>query len=429
MEIKKLAPYLFIKGGKAVKGFADDTPFESGNAPRLAEYYGNNGADELVVFDLSDDDEGHEESLLLIRRITAAVDIPVAGGGNVRRLEDVKKLLYAGCRWAFLNLSKPGNAALLPEAAGRFGKEKLMVCAKDAGELADHLETVSAYASEALLLADSVPQAEALAAAGIAVTPVIRWINSEDAISLLRLPQVAGICSGSFSREDMTLMELKAQAKKAEIPVNTFESSLCWDDFKTDGNGLVPVVVQDYKTLEVLMMAYMNREAFETTIRTGRMTYWSRSRRELWVKGLTSGHFQYVRGLAIDCDNDTILAKVHQVGAACHTGNRSCFYRDLVKTDYDSANPMKVFEDVFQVILDRKEHPKEGSYTNYLFDKGIDKILKKVGEEATEIVIAAKNPDPEEIKYEISDFLYHVMVLMAEKGVTWKEITEELARR
>ena len=148
-----------------------------------------------------------------------------------------------------------------------------------------------------------------------------------------------------------------------------------------------------------------------------------------WVKGLTSGHFQYVKELRIDCDNDTLLAKVAQVGAACHTGNRSCFYRTILKKEYDAANPLKVFEDVFAVIEDRRLHPKEGSYTNYLFDKGIDKILKKVGEEATEIVIAAKNPDPEEIKYEISDFLYHVMVLMAEKGVSWEDITEELARR
>ena len=202
-----------------------------------------------------------------------------------------------------------------------------------------------------------------------------------------------------------------------------------WTEFKLNEEGMVPVVVQDYKTLEVLMLAYMNRDAFEETVRTGRMTYWSRSRKELWVKGMTSGHFQYVKELSIDCDNDTILAKVAQVGAACHTGHKSCFYRDLVKKDYDAANPMKVFEEVYQVIEDRKANPKEGSYTNYLFDKGIDKILKKVGEEATEIVIAAKNPDPEEIKYEISDFLYHVMVLMCEKGVRWEDITRELARR
>ena len=159
------------------------------------------------------------------------------------------------------------------------------------------------------------------------------------------------------------------------------------------------------------------------------MTYYSRSRRELWLKGETSGHYQYVKALSLDCDNDTILAKVKQVGAACHTGERSCFYKTMVQKEYMDTNPLKVFEDVFAVILDRKEHPKEGSYTNYLFDKGLDKILKKIGEEATEIVIAAKNPNPEEIKYEISDFLYHMMVLMADRGISWEEIMEELANR
>ena len=177
------------------------------------------------------------------------------------------------------------------------------------------------------------------------------------------------------------------------------------------------------------MLAYMNEESFNLTIQTGRMTYFSRSRNEIWVKGLTSGHFQYVRSIEIDCDNDTLLAKVKQIGAACHTGNKSCFYRNLVSTEYAQTNPLKVFNNVMSIIEDRKQHPKEGSYTNYLFDKGIDKILKKCGEEATEVIIAAKNPDPEEIKYEISDFLYHVMVLMVLKGVTWEDIVKELANR
>lgn len=178
------------------------------------------------------------------------------------------------------------------------------------------------------------------------------------------------------------------------------------------------------------MVAYMNEEAYEQTISTGKMTYFSRSRNELWLKGATSGHFQYVKSLTADCDMDTILAKVSQVGAACHTGARSCFFHEITRKDYEeSSNPLQVFEEVFEVIKDRKVHPKEGSYTNYLFDKGIDKILKKLGEESTEIVIAAKNPNPNEIKYEISDFLYHMMVLMAEKDVTWEEITTELANR
>ena len=165
------------------------------------------------------------------------------------------------------------------------------------------------------------------------------------------------------------------------------------------------------------------------TLSCGKMTYYSRSRQELWTKGLTSGHIQYVKELTADCDYDTILAKVSQVGVACHTGSPSCFFNEIVKKEYIEKNPLKVFESVYNVIEDRKANPKEGSYTNYLFDKGIDKILKKVGEECTEIVIAAKNPDPEEIKYEISDFLYHVMVLMVEKGVTWEDITQELAQR
>ena len=191
----------------------------------------------------------------------------------------------------------------------------------------------------------------------------------------------------------------------------------------------MPVIVQDYKTDEVLMMAYMNEEAYRMTLKTGRMTYYSRSRQELWIKGETSGHYQYVKSLTADCDMDTILARVSQIGAACHTGSHSCFFHEIIGREYEEANPLRVFEQVFDVIKDRKEHPKEGSYTNYLFEKGLDKILKKLGEEATEIVIAAKNPNANEVKYEISDFLYHMMVLMAEKNITWEEITTELAQR
>ena len=200
-------------------------------------------------------------------------------------------------------------------------------------------------------------------------------------------------------------------------------------ELKKNSDGMVPVIVQDYENNEVLMMAYMNEEAYDLTFEKQLMHYYSRSRNELWLKGETSGHYQYVRSIEIDCDNDTLLAKVKQIGVACHTGNRSCFYRNLISTEYAETNPLKIFNKVMDIIEDRKLHPKEGSYTNYLFDKGIDKILKKCGEEATEIIIAAKNPDSEEIKYEISDFLYHVMVLMVLKDVTWDDIVKELANR
>ena len=200
-------------------------------------------------------------------------------------------------------------------------------------------------------------------------------------------------------------------------------------ELKFNADGLIPAVIVHQETGKVLMVAYMNEEAYRKTIETGMMTYYSRSRNELWVKGETSGHYQYVKSLTADCDMDTILAKVAQIGNACHTGSYSCFFNEIVKTDTTAVDPLKVFENVYNVITDRRMNPKEGSYTNYLFDKGIDKILKKVGEEATEIVIAAKNPDKEEVKYEIADFLYHVMVLMAECGLDWSDITRELANR
>ena len=234
-----------------------------------------------------------------------------------------------------------------------------------------------------------------------------------------------------FDTEESFVKFLEVKEKK-ERTEKLIEEALVFSSFKLNEDGLIPCIAQDYKTGEVLMMAYMNEESYNKTLETGLMTYWSRSREKLWTKGEESGHFQQMIRLTIDCDKDTILAKVDQTGPACHTGNPTCFFRTLAVSEdepFDNIEIYKVLQDVYDVIADRKENPREGSYTNYLFDKGLDKILKKVGEECTEIVIAAKNPDPEEIKYEIADFLYHAMVLMVEKGVTWDDIADELTRR
>ncbi len=209
------------------------------------------------------------------------------------------------------------------------------------------------------------------------------------------------------------------------------------DSIKFDDKGLVPVVTQDYKTKEVLMVAYMNEEAFDKTIETGKVTYFSRSRNKLWLKGETSGHFQLVKAIKLDCDGDTILIEAEQIDAACHTGNKSCFYRTLTNGSWSEAETKanneelsaQILQEVYNVIVDRTIHPKEGSYTNYLFTKGLDKILKKVGEETAEVIIAAKNKSKEEIRYEISDLMYHLMVLMVERGVTLEDIYGELKGR
>ena len=208
--------------------------------------------------------------------------------------------------------------------------------------------------------------------------------------------------------------------------------SVAFSGLKKNEQGLVPAIVRDVRDGEVLMLAYMDEEAYGKTCETGRMHYYSRERKKLWMKGEESGHFQYVKRIKADCDMDTLLCDVRQIGAACHTGNRSCFFNEvctLPVRDTKHTHPQQILSEVFRVIGDRKAHPKEGSYTNYLFDKGLDKILKKLGEESTEIVIAAKNESKEELTYEISDYLYHLMVLMSEKELTWEEIADALRRR
>ena len=212
------------------------------------------------------------------------------------------------------------------------------------------------------------------------VIATCRYENKEGQKQLLADTNVSAIAL-IYENETAALPNIhamKAELETDSVKFNLFRSSLPFSAFKLNDDGLIPVIVQDFRTAEILMLAYMNAEAYEQTLREGMMTYWSRSRQELWRKGDTSGHYQYVKSLD---------------------------------------------------ILERKENPKEGSYTNYLFDQGIDKILKKVGEEAAEIIIAAKNPDSDEVKYEICDFLYHMMVLMAEREVSWKDITKELAER
>lgn len=210
--------------------------------------------------------------------------------------------------------------------------------------------------------------------------------------------------------------------------MNNLKSSV-----KFDEKGLVPVVTQDTKTKEVLMVAYMNEEAFDKTIETGKVHYYSRSRSKLWLKGETSGHFQLVKSIKLDCDGDTILIEAEQIDAACHTGNKSCFFRTMVDGEWKENEEEKptaaILHEVYNVIVDRNVNPKEGSYTNYLFTKGLDKILKKVGEEAAEVIIAAKNKSKEEIRYEVSDLMYHLMVLLVERGLTLEDIYGELKGR
>ncbi|MBO6127824.1 MAG: bifunctional phosphoribosyl-AMP cyclohydrolase/phosphoribosyl-ATP diphosphatase HisIE [Pseudobutyrivibrio sp.] len=426
MEHKNIVATIYIKDGMAVK-----SPFELDDKKdvlELASVYDDSGIDKIICYDLSSTDEEHEKNILAIREINRNIQIKTAGGGNIKRLEDVKKFLYAGCIEVILNGSKPETIDLLKEASARFGASKMLVSLTTVDFLFKTKDFLQDNVHELLIMNTTLLEG----LENITSIPYIVQVDEYDfnyVLKLLKSDQIRGISGAFINDTDTDIMQIKSDLSDAGIKMDNFEPKLAWCDLKPNSDGLIPTVVQDFQTGEVLMVAYMNEESLNATIRTGKMTYFSRSRQALWVKGETSGHYQYVKSLTADCDFDTILAKVSQVGVACHTGAPSCFFNEIVKKEYVERNPLKVFEDVYAIIMDRKQHPKEGSYTNYLFDKGLDKILKKVGEEATEIVIAAKNPDSEETKYEISDFLYHLMVLMAEKGVTWEDITSELAQR
>ena len=198
------------------------------------------------------------------------------------------------------------------------------------------------------------------------------------------------------------------------------------DQLKFDDKGLIPAIVVDYSSKKVLTLAYMNEESLKISMEKGLTCFWSRSRQELWLKGDTSGNYQHIYSIEADCDRDALVVTVNKEGPACHLGTDSCF-NDLLYLN--PANAGFTMESLMELIEGRRTEKKEGSYTTYLFEKGTDKILKKVGEECTEVIIAAKADDKKETVYEIADLCYHVMVLMADKGITWEDVARELADR
>ena len=208
------------------------------------------------------------------------------------------------------------------------------------------------------------------------------------------------------------------------------------DELKFDSNGLIPAVVIDYESGKVLTLAYMNRESLCLSMEKRLTFFWSRSRKKLWLKGETSGNYQHIVSITADCDKDALLVRVIKDGPACHLGTESCFENPVFETEIENEEKKKDWtrdsfqiSDLYQLLRQRKEERPQGSYTSYLFEKGLDKILKKVGEECTEVIIAAKAEDKRETVYEIADLCYHVLVLMTEQGITPAEIADELSSR
>lgn len=427
LEDKNIVATLYLKNGKAVKSPEDTS--ELGEVYELCRLYNDSGIDKIIIFDLSKDDIEQQLNLNIIRTINRNLEIKVCAGGNINGMDDVKRFLYAGCLQVILNGSKPSALSIATEASQRFGKDRILVSVKNVDFIFKNQKILEETFHELLLLDSEILDS----VENITMVPHVVTYQEFDfgrISEALKRKAVRGFTGPFICNPRTDVMDLKARFSDEGIKMDNFAPDLKWSDLKLNSDGMIPVIVQDYRTDEVLMLAYMNEEAFNTTIRIGKMTYFSRSRQELWIKGLTSGHIQYVKSLTADCDYDTILAKVAQVGAACHTGNRTCFFNEIVKKEYMEKNPLRVLESIYDTIQERKSHPVDGSYTSVLFEKGTDEILKFLGKESMDLLVASANPEKKsKIPEEISDLLYSCMVLMVEKGITWEDITGELSQR
>ena len=326
---KQMIPCLYLQYEKAVTGFGHRNLFGDGDVEALGRFYGDKGADGLLIFDFSSEEQEHERAIKKIGDICRAVEIPVMTAGNIKCMDDIKKLIYAGCAKVVLNFSKESNILLLEEASRRFGKEKMVISISSFHEFTDNQELIEKY-SDGILALDSL-QDEIASVSRVSILIHTDEGKEEELLSLLKGNYISGLSGAYISSLTTEIRDFKERCREENISVA--------------------------------------REA-EKNDRTGR------------------------------------------------TGR--------IAPESFSESPFSFLQEVYNLIFERKENPQEGSYINYLFDKGIDKILKKIGEECTDLVIAAKNENKEEITCEISDLLYHIMVLMTEKGISWEDIAEEL---
>ena len=270
MSYKRIIPCIFLLQGKAVRWF-DDRELLSEDAIALAKHYSDQGADELLVFDLSDSDEDHEESIDLLRKITKFVGIPVVAGGNIKRLEDVKKMLYDGVKRVVLNLSGTGAVKLIQEAAGRFGKEKIAASLNDFDTLFKHQHLIEQNSSEIIFM-HRLDLNSVMTLTEIPYVIVTDTMEESEIFRILKSPGARGISGKFVSNEEMDYHKFKELCRDRGIQMTSFESVLDFSNFKLNSDGLIPVVAQNYKTGEVLMLAYMNAEAFDRTVKTGKLS-------------------------------------------------------------------------------------------------------------------------------------------------------------
>ena len=456
MDAIKVIPCLDIQNGRVVKGVHFKDMKDAGDPIECIERYCAEGADEIWLLDISASTEGRKTNLDMVKAAAVHCTVPLCVGGGIKSLDDADAVMAAGASKVGVGSAALHNDEVVRRVSYKYGVNATTALVDvfknaqgeyevmDAGQkpsgkqLKPWIRQLEAWGAGEILLTtmqDGARTGYDLEATRIAAQasslPVIASGGAGELAHFADAVTKAGakgvLAAGVFHSGALTISQVKDYLEAQGIPV-LHKDEIDLDAIKFDEKGLVPAIAQDAQTGTVLMLAYMNRESLTLTLRTKLATYFSRSRQELWVKG---GHYQHVREVRYDCDGDAILLKVDQQGAACHTGNYSCFFNPLLTLPggRSSSMGMRIIQSVYDQVLDRKAHPKEGSYTNMLLNKGVDKIGKKVVEEAAEVLIAAKNHSREEVSFEVADLMYHLTVLLADQGMCWDDIYAELENR
>jgi imidazoleglycerol phosphate synthase cyclase subunit/phosphoribosyl-ATP pyrophosphohydrolase len=447
-----------IMDGRIVKGVHFEGMRDAGDPVEAARRYCEQGADELWMLDIRASVEKRPTRLDMIRQVAKVCSVPLGVGGGIRTLDDVEAVVKAGATKVGIGSAALANPEIIRRASYKLGREctVALVDAKakgdgtyivlGAGQTETDIELV-AWAKQlcdlgagSILLTTMQDGAQTgydieatRAVSGAVPVPVIASGGAgklEDFLEAVTEGHASGVLAASvFHFGTLTIGQVKEYLADNGVAVHTgdFDFSM----LRFDERGLIPAIAQDVATGRVLMQAYMNAESLRATLTSGYATYYSRSRQALWRKGETSGNTQRIREILYDCDGDCLLLKVVPAGPACHTGEETCFYRSLERMDggRSTAVGSGILQDVYNVVLDRMANPKEGSYTNKLLTGGVDRIGKKVVEEAFETVLAAKNKDFAETRFETADLLYHLMVLLVEQGVALEDVYAELQNR
>ncbi len=458
MKEVKVIPCMDIMDGRIVKGVRFEGMKDAGDPIEAARRYSEQGADEIWMLDIRASIDNRSTRMDIIHKVAAECTVPLGVGGGIRTLEDVEAVIAAGAAKVGIGSAAVHNPEIIRRASYKIGKERTvalvdvkthpsgMIEVLGAGqvgtgiEMAPWVQKLYEMGAGSILLTtmqDGVQSgydiAATRAAAEAVPIPVIASGGAgklSDFLSAVKDGKAAGVLAASvFHFGTLTIGEVKDYLEANGISVRRAERGFPF--LKFDRQGLIPAIAQDIATGRVLMQAFMNEESLRDTVRSGYATYYSRSRGELWRKGETSGNVQRVREILYDCDGDSLLLKVEPAGPSCHTGEESCFFNTLTAMDggRTSAGGSGIMQEVYNVILDRKANPKEGSYTNKLLAGGTDRIGTKIVEEAVETVLAAKNDNFEEVRFEASDLMYHLMVLLVAQGVTLEDMYAELANR